>query len=159
MNDVASDSGAQKRAAEHHNNRRLRVRRWTARFAVALVLAMVSGSMISVAEAQAAALSAPLLVGPINRSTTTLSVRFYRSAESAGVCMADIGYEFKGGIYATWHDAGGFPKAPCNDPDPGYKFSGLVPATTYVLSVRSYRIIDGVKTDFSNESSISATTL
>ena len=40
------------------------------------------------------------------------------------VCQPDYGYEVRAGQGADWRDVGGFPNAPCDDPDPGYKFSG-----------------------------------
>ncbi len=125
---------------------------------VASTVWFVSG-VVAMPTAHAAALSTPVLVGPINRTETTISVRIYRVAESSMVCQPDIGYEFRGGVYSDWHDVGGFPNAPCNDPDPGYKFSHLTPGTTYTLSVRAYRIVDGVKVDFSAAASLSLTTL
>lgn len=97
---------------------------------LSLVVTLAAAMMMSLGAAElawAASLSTPLLVGPIARTSTTLSVRFYRPPESNGMCQPDIGYEFKGGVFNDWHDAGGFPHAPCDDPDPGYKFSGLAP--------------------------------
>lgn len=132
---------------------------WRWLVVVACAVIMVGGTIIPAQSAQAAPLSAPTLTGPIGRSDTTIGVRFWRVAESKAVCQDDIGYEVKGGPYAEWHDVGGFPHAPCDDPDPGYKFSGLEPSTTYRLSVRAYRIVDGDRTDFSPASSITATTL
>ena len=70
------------------------------------------------------------------------------------MCKADIGYEVRGGGFADWQDGGGFPNCPCDNPHPGYKFSGLTPATTYVLSIRAYRLVAGVKDSYSTESSI-----
>ncbi|WP_281279918.1 hypothetical protein [Tessaracoccus rhinocerotis] len=103
------------------------------------------------------ALSAPGIHGPTNRTLTTISVRFVRPAESDGVCQADIGYEFNRG--AGWVDAGGFSGSACTNPDPGYKFSGLSHGTTYDLQVRAYRLVDGVKAQFSSASSLTATAL
>lgn len=96
---------------------------------------------------------------PINRTTTTVSARFFRSLEPDLTCQPDIGYEVKGGAFTDWHDAGKFPNAPCDDPDPGYKFSYLTPGTTYLLVIRAYRLVDGVKVAYSSESSISIATL
>jgi titin len=73
------------------------------------------------------------------------------------VCRPDYGYEVRAGLGAAWRDVGGFPNAPCDDPDPGYKFSGLTPATTYVLSVRAYHLVDGVKV-YSAEASLTVST-
>jgi len=101
----------------------------------------------------------PLAPTPINKTTTSISVRFYRSPDPDLVCKPDIGYEVRGGAFADWRDVGGFPNAPCDDPDPGYKFSGLTTATTYVLSIRAYRLVSGVKDSYSPESSITASTL
>ncbi|SDL73749.1 hypothetical protein SAMN04488242_2640 [Tessaracoccus oleiagri] len=125
-----------------------------------VVVALVVAAGVQFApSAHADALSAPPIRGPVNRTSTTISVVIDRVAESMGVCQPDIGYEFKGGAYADWYDHGGFPNAPCDDPDPGFKFSGLAPGTTYTLSVRAYRIVDGAKTDFSPASSVTGTTL
>lgn len=124
---------------------------------VAVIVALCSFTSTSMAWGEA--LSQPVLVGPIGRTTTTIGVRFFRSAESGGVCRADIGYEFRGGAYLDWHDAGTFPDAPCEDPDPGYKFSDLAPGMTYELSIRAYRIVNGVKTDYSAVASMRTSTL
>jgi hypothetical protein len=106
------------------------------------------------------AVNAPRLAPtPINKTTTSISVRFYRSPDPDLVCKPDIGYELRGGAFADWRDVGGFPNAPCDDPDLGYKFSGLTPATTDVLSIRAYRLVAGVKDSYSPESSITASTL
>ncbi|MCC2592243.1 hypothetical protein LKO27_02245 [Tessaracoccus sp. OS52] len=85
-------------------------------------------------------------------------MRIDRSVESEGVCRPDIGYEFLGGAYTQWFDKGGFMSAPCDDPDPGFKYSGLTPNTAYLLSVRAYRIVDGVRY-YSTVSSITLSTL
>ena len=61
------------------------------------------------------------------------------------MCKPDIGYEVQGGSFPDWHDVGGFPNAPCEDPDVGYKFGGLEPGTVYTLAIRAYRVTDGVK--------------
>ncbi|GAB3819782.1 hypothetical protein GCM10028820_24310 [Tessaracoccus terricola] len=107
--------------------------------------------------ANAAELSAVTLHGPTNRTTSTISVRFDRVVESAGTCQADIGYEFSTG--SGWSDAGTFGGSACNNPDPGYKFKGLASGTTYEVSVRAYRILDGAKTDFSQPTTLTGTTL
>lgn len=159
MNDVTSFGGAQGVFDRSSLTRVLKPRMGWLGLALVLTLTSIASAVVSTSTAEAAALTAPLLVGPINRSSTTLSVRFYRVPESGGSCQTDIGYEFRGGIYIDWHDAGGFPNAPCSDPDPGYKFSGLIPDTSYQLSVRAYRLVDGVKTDYSSQTSITATTL
>jgi hypothetical protein len=135
-----------------------RLWRWLACLLTFCTILLLS-ALTSATMAQAAELSTPKLVGPIGRTSTTIGVRFYRSAESNGACRLDIGYEFKGGGYAEWHDAGTFPHAPCDDPDPGYKFSGLTPATMYRLSIRAYRTVHGVKKDYSGASTITASTL
>ena len=74
------------------------------------------------------------------------------------MCKPDIGYEVMGGTFVSWRDVGGFPKAPCDDPDPGYKFSNLTPGTTYTMSVRAYRRVDDVK-HYSTVSSMTTATL
>ena len=74
---------------------------------------------------------------PTAATTSTISVRFLRSAAPDRVCKPDIGYEVLGGTFKDWRDVGGFPNAPCDDPDPGYKFSGLSVNTSYVLSIRA----------------------
>ena len=94
---------------------------------------------------------------PTAVTTTTISVRFLRSPDPDRVCKPDIGYEMLGGTFTDWRDVGRFPNAPCNDPDPGYKFSGLTPASSYTFSVRAYRLTDGVK-EYSAGSSMTATT-
>src|SRR5699024_8369088 len=58
-------------------------------------------------------------------TTGSISIRFLRSAAPDLVCKPDIGYEVLGGAFTEWRDVGGFPNAPCDDPDIGYKFSGL----------------------------------
>ena len=90
-------------------------------------------------------------------TASTISVRILRSPSPDRVCKPDIGYEVLGGGFADWHDVGGFPNAPCDDPDLGYKFRGLTAATTYTLSIRAYRIVNGSK-QFSTASSITAST-
>ena len=82
----------------------------------------------------------------------------YRVSESGGTCQPDIGYEFMGGALAGWNDHGGFGGTACDTPVPGFKFSGLLPGTTYVLSVRAYRVVDGVKS-YSPVATLTATTL
>jgi hypothetical protein len=94
---------------------------------------------------------------PTAVTTSSISVRFLRSPAPDRVCKADIGYEMLGGAFADWHDVGGFPNAPCDDPDPGYKFSGLTVDTSYTLSVRAYRVTGGVKS-YSTPSSITVST-
>jgi len=94
---------------------------------------------------------------PSARTETTISVRFYRSPAPDLTCKPDLGYEVLGGAFPDWHDLGGFAAA-CDDPDPGYKFTGLTPGTTYTLSIRAYRMgEDG--TVWSTASSMTATTL
>lgn len=88
----------------------------------------------------------------------SISVRFLRSPAPDLVCKPDIGYEVLGGAFATWRDVGGFPNAPCDDPDIGYKFSSLEVNTSYTLSIRAYRITDGVK-EYSTVSDLTASTL
>ena len=56
-----------------------------------------------------------------------------------------------------WVDIGGFANV-CADPDPGYSFRNLTPSTTYVLSIRAYHLVDGVKI-YSPAVSITGTTL
>lgn len=110
------------------------------------------------APALAAAPAAPsMFAGPTAVTTSSISVRFLRSADPDLVCKPDIGYEVLGGAFADWRDVGGFPNAPCDDRDPGYKFSGLSAGTAYTLSVRAYRITDGVK-EYSAASQMTATT-
>lgn len=98
-----------------------------------------------------------MYTAPTAVTTSSISVRFLRSPAPDLVCKADIGYEVLGGVFADWRDVGGFPNAPCDDPDPGYKFSGLAVDTSYTLSIRAYRITDGVKT-YSAASSTTVTT-
>ena len=45
----------------------------------------------------------------------------------------------------------------CSNPSSGYKFSGLTPWTTYVLSVRAYHLVDGAKV-YSPEASLTTST-
>lgn len=106
----------------------------------------------------AVVLSPPTLAAaPSARTETTISVRFYRSPAPDLTCKPDLGYEVLGGAFPDWHDVGGFAAA-CEDPDPGYKFTGLTPGTTYTLSIRGYRLgEDG--TVWSTASSMTATTL
>ena len=73
------------------------------------------------------------------------------------VCQSDYGYEVRAGLGAAWHDVGGFSNAPCSNPWPGYKFTGLTPWTTYVLSVRAYHLVDGAKV-YSPEASLTTST-
>ena len=94
---------------------------------------------------------------PVAVSATSISIRFVRSATPALVCSPDIGYEVQGGAFAGWLDVGGFPNAPCDDPDIGYKFGGLSPARSYTFSIRAYRITNGVK-EYSTAPSLTATT-
>jgi hypothetical protein len=156
MNDVALHVAPGE--ARRRGLKKPRVWRVRAVLMFAITLAMVA---LSLAPALAAStVIAPRLAStPINRTTTSISVRFYRSPDPDLVCKADIGYEVRGGVFADWHQVGGFPNAPCDDPDPGYKFTGLTPATTYVLSIRAYRLVAGVKDSYSTESSITASTL
>ena len=58
---------------------------------------------------------------------------------------------------AAWLDVGGF-TSECSNPSPGYKFIGLNPSTTYVLSVRAYHLVGGVKV-YSPEASLTTSTL
>lgn len=103
---------------------------------LAVAIAVLWPSCFSLV-AHADALSPPPMRGPTNRTTTSISIVINRVAESMGVCQPDIGYEFRGGSYTEWYDHGGFPNAPCDDPDPGFKFSRLAPGTTYELSARA----------------------
>ena len=98
-----------------------------------------------------------MYAGPTAVTTSSISIRFLRSPSPDRVCKPDIGYEVQGGAYSGWHDVGGFPNAPCDDPDPGYKFSGLLVNTTYTLSIRAYRVTNGVK-EYSAASSTTVTT-
>jgi hypothetical protein len=102
--------------------------------------------------------AAPGLLGPSNRTTTTISVRINRSPEPDRVCKPDIGYEVMGGTFADWQDVGGFATA-CDTAAPGYRFNGLTPNTTYTFSVRAYRLADGVKVAYSSVATLTATTL
>jgi titin len=70
-------------------------------------------------------------------------VRIFRTPDSGMACQPDYAYEVRAGG-AAWRDVGGF-SSECSNQSPGYKFSGLTPATTYVLSVRAYHLVDGVK--------------
>ena len=72
------------------------------------------------------------------------------------VCQPDYGYEVRAGLGAAWHEVGGFSND-CSNPWPGYKFSGLTPWTTYVLSVRAYHLVDGAKV-YSPEASLTTST-
>jgi hypothetical protein len=98
-----------------------------------------------------------LAPGPSAVTTSSISIRFVRSPAPDLVCKPDIGYEVLGGTFTDWRDVGGFPNAPCDDPDPGYKFSGLLPATTYTFGIRAYRITDGVK-EYSTTTGLTWTT-
>lgn len=95
---------------------------------------------------------------PTARTESTISVRFDRAPAPDLVCKPYIGYEMAGGGFRGWRDVGGFPHAPCDDPDPGYKFSGLNAGTTYTLRIRAYRVVAGVK-HYSLVSSVTASTL
>ena len=136
----------------------VRIRRaWAA---VMLAISVVMVAFLPPLAFGASTVNAPHFAPtPSNRTMTSISVRFYRSPDPDRVCKADVGYEVRGGTFADWHDVGGFPNGPCDNPDPGYKFSGLTPATTYVLSIRAYRLVAGVKDSYSTESSITASTL
>lgn len=102
-------------------------------------------------------LSAPRLRGPVNQTETTISIVIYRVEESFGICQPDIFYEMRGGEFADWHLHGTFPTAPCDDPDPGFKFQNLQPDTAYTFEVRAYRLI-GDEKYYSPVSSISGRT-
>ena len=136
----------------------VRVRRaWAA---VMLAISVVMVAFLPPLAFGASTVNAPLFAPtPTSRTMTSISVRFYRSPEPDRVCKPDVGYEVRGGTFADWHDVGGLPNGPCDNPDPGYKFSGLTPATTYVLSIRAYRLVAGVKDSYSTESSTTASTL
>lgn len=158
MNDITTLRGAWNRTDEPSAPRPYRVH--LVRLAAIAVTSLVFGSLVGVSSAQAAALAAPYWApNPTSRTETTISARFFRTPDSGMICQADIGYEMKGGQFTEWHDVGWFPHAPCDDPDPGYKFKNLDPGTTYTFRVRAYRLVDGVKTDFSSESAITVTTL
>ncbi|RYB90727.1 hypothetical protein EUA06_10590 [Nocardioides glacieisoli] len=131
-------------------------RRWGAALAtMGVTVAMLAASA---GAAVAAAPAAPSMYAtPTAVTTSTISVRFLRSPAPDRVCKPDIGYEVLGGTFADWRDVGGFPNAPCDDPDPGYKFNGLAAGTVYTFSVRAYRITDGVK-EYSGASQMTATT-
>ena len=103
-------------------------------------------------------MAAPGLLGPSNRTTTTISVRVNRSPEPDRVCKPDIGYEVMGGPFADWQDIGGFASS-CDTAAPGYRFNGLAPDTSYTFSVRAYRLADGVKVAYSSVATLTATTL
>ncbi|WP_185975597.1 hypothetical protein [Tessaracoccus rhinocerotis] len=122
----------------------------------ALALA-VSWLAMTPHTASAAELTAVTLYGPTNRTTSTISLRFDRVVESAGTCQTDIGYEFNSG--SGWLEGGMFGGNACDNPDPGYKFKNLASGTTYRLSVRAYRLVDGAKVDFSQPSTLTGTTL
>lgn len=159
MNDITTLRGARKCTDQPSAPRPYRVR-LVRRVAAIAATSLVFGSLFGVASAKAAALAAPYWApNPTTRTESTISARFFRSPDSGMICQADIGYEMKGGQFTDWHDVGWFPHAPCDDPDPGYKFKDLGPGTTYTFSVRAYRLVGGVKTDFSSESTITATTL
>jgi hypothetical protein len=123
------------------------------------ILAVAAAVVVGTAgPTLAAEVAAPTMYQtPTAVTTSTISVRFLRSPEPDRVCKPDIGYEVQGGTFTEWRDVGGFPNAPCDDPDPGYKFSRLAPGTTYTFSIRAYRLTDGVK-DYSSVSSMTATT-
>ena len=125
------------------------------------IVAMLVSTAAWVGLAAPAMAAAPEPAGlgarPTAVTTTSISVRVLRSPAPDLVCKPDIGYEVLGGAFVDWRDVGGFPNAPCDDPDPGYKFSGLTAGTTYTLSVRAYRITDGVK-EYSAPASMTATT-
>ena len=70
----------------------------------------------------------------------------------------DYGYEVRGGQGAGWHDVGGLAQRARSNPSPGLKFTGLTPSTSYVLSVRAYHLVAGVKY-YSPEASLTASTL
>lgn len=103
-------------------------------------------------------ISVPQLKGPTNKTSRSISVGVVRALESGGTCQPDIGYEFMGGALAGWYDHGGFGGSACTIPVPGFKFTGLMPDTSYVLSVRAYRIVDGAKV-YSSVATLTATTL
>ena len=133
-------------------------RRALGRLVVGVLAMTIALSLATTAPAAAAAPAAPsMFAGPTAVTTGSISVRFLRSADPDLVCKPDIGYEVLGGAYLVWRDVGGFPNAPCDDRDPGYKFSGLSAGTTYTLSIRAYRLTAGVK-EYSAASSMTATT-
>src|SRR5690606_1053424 len=74
----------------------------------------------------------PSLVGPSNRTASSISVRLFRSPDSGMVCQPDFGYEVRVDDL-PWQDIGGIDAA-CMNASPGVKFSGLAPSTSYVLS-------------------------
>ena len=73
------------------------------------------------------------------------------------VCQPDYGYEVRAGQGGSWVDVGGFANV-CSSASFGYKFSGLSPSTTYVLSVRAYHLVNGTKV-YSPEASLTTSTL
>ena len=158
MNDIASIVDAHDQAKIAGALRRALVRARSWRLWSVPVIALTLLVAVFPAMTAEAAVSAPRISGPSNRSATTISVVIFRTPDSGMICQLDYGYEVRAGLGAAWRDVGGFPNAPCDDPDPGYKFSGLTPSTTYVLSVRAYHIVGGVK-DYSPEASLSASTL
>lgn len=103
-------------------------------------------------------LSAPFLRGPVNQTTSSISIVIHRVEQSFGICQPDIFYEMRGGEYEDWYLHGTFPTAPCDDPDPGFKFSNLQPDTAYTFEVRAYRLV-GASRYYSPVSTISGRTL
>ena len=83
-----------------------------------------------------AAVSAPRIRGPSNRTATTISVVLFRTPDSGMVCRPDYGYEVHAGLGSAWRDVGGFPNAPCDDPDPGLQVQRADPVDD-VRAVRS----------------------